>query len=48
MGTRSLREIIEDLTWDDIVADGLTTTDEIEAQLRAKGVDPTMYDYLYE
>lgn len=45
---QGLKQIILDLTWDDIVADGITSTEEIDAQLRAEGFDPTMYDYLYE
>ncbi|MFC0221192.1 hypothetical protein [Nocardioides zeicaulis] len=45
---RTLAEIIADLTWEDIVADGVTTTEEIDAALRARGLDPNRYDYLYE
>lgn len=47
-GERALPEIIADLTWEQIVEDGITTTEEIDAMLRAKGVDPNKYDYLYE
>ena len=45
---RSLAEIIAELTWDDLVADGVITIEEIEADLRAKGFDPCEYDYLYD
>lgn len=45
---RTFQQIISDLTWEDIVADGITTLEEIEADLRAKGLDPNKYDYLYE
>lgn len=45
---RTLREIIAGLTWADIVADGITTSEEIEAALIAKGLDPTKYDHLYD
>ncbi|SEC38580.1 hypothetical protein SAMN04489844_2199 [Nocardioides exalbidus] len=45
---RTLAEIIADLTWEDLVADGFITIEEIEADLRARGLDPNKYDYLYE
>lgn len=45
---RSLEEIIAGLTWEDLVADGIITTDEIAASLRAKGLDPNALDHLYE
>jgi hypothetical protein len=45
---RSLREVIADLTWEQIVKDGIITADEIDADLRAKGLDPCKYDYLYD
>ena len=40
--------MIADLTWDQITADGVITTEEIDAMLRAKGLDPNEFDYLYE
>lgn len=45
---RSLPEIIADLPSEQIVADGVTTMDEIDAARRAKGLDPHRYDYLYD
>jgi hypothetical protein len=45
---RPLADIIAELTWEDLTADGYTTLEEIEAELRAKGLDPNKYDYLYE
>ena len=45
---RSLAEIIQDLTWEDVLADGVITTQEIDASLRAKGLDPNGLDHLYE
>lgn len=45
---RTVAELIADLTWDDLVADGIITLGEIEADLRAKGLDPCKYDYLYD
>lgn len=45
---RSLAEIIESLTWEQITEDGITTVEEIDAMLRAKGLDPNKYDYLYD
>lgn len=45
---RPLQEIIADLTWDELAAGGIITLDEIDALLRAKGLDPTAYDYLYD
>lgn len=44
----ALQEIIADLTWEQIVADGIITTEEIDAMLRTKGLDPRALDYLYE
>ena len=45
---RTQREIIADLTWDDLVADGIITLEEIEASLRAKGVEPYAgYEEMY-
>lgn len=45
---RTLAEIIADLTWEDLFADGITTLEEIEVDLRAKGLDPDALDYLYK
>ncbi|WP_165356833.1 hypothetical protein [Nocardioides zhouii] len=45
---RTLQQIIQDLTWADIVADGVTTLEDIESALRTEGVDPNKYDYLYD
>lgn len=44
---RTLQQMINDLTWVDIVADGIVTTEGIEARLIAEGCDPRKYDYLY-
>lgn len=46
---RSLSEIIDDLTWEDILADGFITTEEVAAALRrCGGVDLHQYDHLYD
>lgn len=45
---KTLREQFDELTWAEIEADGIITLDEIDAELRAKGLDPGEYDYLYD
>lgn len=44
----TLAEIIDSLTWEQITSDGIITLGEVEAMLRAKGVDPDALDYLYD
>lgn len=45
---QTLEEIIADLTWEQILADGVITTEEIDASLRAEGLDPRALDHLYD
>lgn len=44
----TVAEMLADLTWEQLTSDGIITLDEIEADLRAKGLDPNKYDYLYD
>lgn len=44
----TVAKLLDDLTWDELTSDGVITLDEIDAELRAKGLDPNEYDYLYE
>ncbi|MCD6641110.1 MAG: hypothetical protein LT071_14505 [Nocardioides sp.] len=44
----TVAELLVDLTWEDLTSDGVITLDQIDAELRAKGLDPNKYDYLYE
>lgn len=44
----TVAELLADLTWEDLTSDGVITLDEIDAEFRAKGLDPDKYDYLYE
>lgn len=44
----TLPEILALLTWEQITEDGVITLDEVDAMLRAKGLDPDALDYLYE
>lgn len=44
----TLQELLDEITWEDIVADGITTIEEIEEMMRAKGVDPYEFDDLYD
>ena len=44
----TLPEILALLTWEQITDDGIITLEEVEAMLRAKGIDPCALDYLYE
>ena len=46
--TRTVAELLEGLTWEDLVADGIITLEEVEADLRAKDLDPNKHDYLYD
>lgn len=41
-------DLLSELDWADIMADGVITMEEIEASLRAKGVDPDALDYPFE
>ena len=40
--------MLADLTWEQVIADGVVTIEEIDAMLRAKGLNPNELDYLYE
>lgn len=47
-GVRSIAEMLADLTWEQITADGIITLEEIEEMLRAKGLNPNDgYEELY-
>ena len=45
---KSLQDLLGEVTWEDITADGIITIEEIERELKAKGYDPAEYDHLYE
>lgn len=47
-GSPTVAEMVARLTWEQVVADGVITLDEIDAMLRAKGLDPNALDYLYD
>ena len=47
-GSLTIAEMLADLTWEQVTADGVITIEEVDAMLRAKGLDPNEFDYLYK
>lgn len=45
---QSIQDLLGKVTWEEIVADGIVTTEEIDAALKAKGYDPEDLMHLYE
>lgn len=44
----TVAELIAKLSWEQVVADGVITIEEIDVMLRAKGLDPQALDHLYD
>lgn len=44
----SIQQMLAELTWEDLVSDGMITSEEIDAALKARGHDPEDLMYLYE
>lgn len=47
-GSPAIAEMIANLTWEQILADGVITTEEVDDMLRTKGLDPRALDHLYD